>query len=203
MLLSVVTVAACSGGDSASQAPASAPTVTPEASSETALDPCANENLTVVNPGQLTVAIVGPVAEPMFVAGKPGSGEGFESALVFALAGDLGFSRTQVAWIDGTLSTVVDTGALGTDGRRADFAIGQVSAPAPPGTELSVPYLVGPADDQAHALAFVEGNPLRSCVDTSLVGLAADGAVEDLARVWLAGTEWAQGLVGPSATRVS
>lgn len=172
-------------------------------SPEAALDECSTENLTVVNPGQLTVAVVGPAEEPMFVAGKPANGEGFESALVFSLAEELGFGRMQVAWLSGTLEQVDDTGALGTDSRRADFAVGQISPPPAPGLELSVPYLVGPEDDDVHALAFVAGNPLRACVDGVLVSMAADGQIDDLAATWLVGGDWDEVLVGPSVTRVS
>jgi len=172
-------------------------------SAEAALDECSTENLTVVNPGQLTVAVVGPVDEPMYVAGKPANGEGFESALVFSLAEGLGFLRTQIAWLPGSLDDVADTGALATDSRRADFAIGQVSAPAPAGVELSVPYLLGPGDDEMHALAFLAGNPLRTCVDGVLISMAADGQIDDLAATWLVGSPWDEALVGPSVTRVS
>lgn len=201
MLAVGLSACASAGVTDADDAPATVTSVRP--SPEAALDECSTENLTVVNPGQLTVAVVGPIEEPMYAAGKPANGEGFESALVFSLAEGLGFRPTQVAWLPGTLEAVADTGALATDSRRADFAIGQVSAPAPSGVELSVPYLRGPGDDEVHALAFVAGNPLRTCVDGVLISMAADGQIDGLAATWLVGSPWDEALVGPSVTRVS
>lgn len=198
-----VGLAGCASGQSADAPDGSAAVSTVRPSPEAALDECSTENLTVVNPGQLTVAVVGPVEEPMFAAGKPANGEGFESALVFSLAEGLGFSRMQVAWLPGTLEQVDDTGALATDSRRADFAVGQITAPPPPGVDFSVPYLIGPGDDDVHALAFVAGNPLRACVDGVLISMAADGQIDDLAATWLVGSPWDEALVGPSVTRVS
>jgi polar amino acid transport system substrate-binding protein len=79
-----------------------------------AADECAVENLNLLTPGELTVATENPAFQPWFAGtgtyepfkaapdlgrGNPASGEGFESAFVYALAEELGFTPDQVAWV--------------------------------------------------------------------------------------------------------
>src|SRR2546423_2057876 len=67
---------------------------------------CGKANLTLVNPGQLTVGTDNPAYPPWF-GGKekspwkvsdPRSGQGFESAVAYAVAGKLGFTKNQGPW---------------------------------------------------------------------------------------------------------
>lgn len=67
-------------------------------------DDCAADNLDVVTPGQLTVATGEPVFPPWMGVGDdnfdvPESGTGFEGALVYELADELGFSDDQVVFV--------------------------------------------------------------------------------------------------------
>ena len=48
--------------------------------------------------GQLTVATDKPVYPPWFVNNKPTNGQGYESAVAYAVAAQLGFSKSQVTW---------------------------------------------------------------------------------------------------------
>jgi polar amino acid transport system substrate-binding protein len=68
---------------------------------------CAKGNLTLVNKGELTVGTDNPAYPPWF-GGKekspwkvsdPRSGKGYESAVAYAVAKVLGFSRAQVQWV--------------------------------------------------------------------------------------------------------
>jgi polar amino acid transport system substrate-binding protein len=67
---------------------------------------CAKSNLKLVHAGSLTVGTDNPAYPPWFggkAQGKwkvsdPNSGQGFESAVAYAVAGWLGFSRGQVHW---------------------------------------------------------------------------------------------------------
>ncbi len=54
--------------------------------------------LPLVTPGQLTVHADQPLYEPWFIDNDPTNGEGFESALIYALAEEMGFTRDQVEW---------------------------------------------------------------------------------------------------------
>ncbi|MGH2617116.1 MAG: ABC transporter substrate-binding protein [Thermomicrobiales bacterium] len=52
----------------------------------------------LLTPGMLTVHADQPLYEPWFIDNDPTNGEGFESALVYALAEEMGFARDQVEW---------------------------------------------------------------------------------------------------------
>ena len=48
--------------------------------------------------GKLTVATDNPVYTPWFVNNKPSNGQGYESAVAYAIAGALGVKKSNVAW---------------------------------------------------------------------------------------------------------
>ncbi|MEO3890527.1 ABC transporter substrate-binding protein [Nonomuraea sp. B5E05] len=83
---------------------------------------CAKEQLQLVTPGKLTVGTDKPAYEPWFKDDDPNNGQGFESAVAFAVAGELGFDRTEVQW-----STVKFDSAYAPGKKQFDFDINQVS----------------------------------------------------------------------------
>ncbi|HUG07570.1 MAG TPA: ABC transporter substrate-binding protein [Acidimicrobiia bacterium] len=94
-LLAVLSLALAACGDDGSEATT---TTSDEA------DSCAVESLNMVNPGQLTVATGEPVFPPWMGVGDdnfdvPESGTGFEGALVYELAAEMGFSDDQVTFV--------------------------------------------------------------------------------------------------------
>ena len=98
--------------ESSSAAPS--PTETP--------DECAKENLTLVNGGQLTIGTDSPAYPPYFVDDDPTNGQGFESAVAYAVAEGLGFTPEEVAW------TVVPFNKSYAPGAKDfDFDINQIS----------------------------------------------------------------------------
>lgn len=50
-------------------------------------------------PGKLTVATGNPAWEPWVMNDDPESGEGFEAALIYALAEQMGFAKEDVVWV--------------------------------------------------------------------------------------------------------
>lgn len=60
---------------------------------------CAVEDLDLHEAGVLTVATGEPVFEPWMVDDDPTNGEGYESALVYALAAEMGFAEDAVTWV--------------------------------------------------------------------------------------------------------
>ena len=84
------------------------------------------EDPRLVRPGVLTVGTGTPVYPPWMLHDDPYSGEGFESAMIYALAEELGFSREQVVWERGL--TFDQTIAPGP--KPFDFAIRQISVTA-------------------------------------------------------------------------
>lgn len=76
----------------------------------------------LLTPGQLTVGTGDPVYPPWMLNNDPASGEGFENALIYALAAEMGFAADQVVWVGNTFEQTIAPGA-----KNFDFAINQVS----------------------------------------------------------------------------
>ncbi|MFC4012872.1 ABC transporter substrate-binding protein [Nonomuraea purpurea] len=100
-------------------APVDEPVSTAGPSASTA---CSKEQLKLVNAGKLTIGTDKPAFEPWFKDGDPGNGQGFESAVAFAVAGELGFDRSEVQW-----STVKFDSAFAPGVKQFDFDVNQVS----------------------------------------------------------------------------
>jgi polar amino acid transport system substrate-binding protein len=64
-----------------------------------AADPCAIDQLNLKTPGTLTIATDKPAYPPWFVAGDPSNGKGFEGAVAYAVAKQMGFTEGQVKWV--------------------------------------------------------------------------------------------------------
>jgi polar amino acid transport system substrate-binding protein len=71
---------------------------------------CAKDQLKVRTPGKLTIGTDNPVYEPWFVDNKPANGKGFESAVAYAVAEQLGFATTDVVWTTANLNSVTQPG---------------------------------------------------------------------------------------------
>src|SRR6218665_403377 len=70
----------------------------------------------------LTIATSDPAYEPWVVDNDPTSGKGFESAVAFAVADQLGFDKDHVKWVTASFDQIIAPGA-----KDFDFAINQVS----------------------------------------------------------------------------
>ncbi|MEO7783571.1 MAG: ABC transporter substrate-binding protein [Terracoccus sp.] len=99
--LAVTALAACGSASSTTTAPAAAGTGTAEA------DACAPASLTLVTPGTLTVGTDTPAYEPWFSGDDPSNGKGYESAVAYAIADQLGFAKGDVAWTDVPFNTAI------------------------------------------------------------------------------------------------
>jgi polar amino acid transport system substrate-binding protein len=85
-------------------------------------DACSKDQLALKNPGQLTVGTDKPAFPPYFVDDDPSNGKGFESAVAYAVADELGFAKSEVQW------TVVPFNASYAPGPKDfDFDINQIS----------------------------------------------------------------------------
>jgi polar amino acid transport system substrate-binding protein len=118
-LVFVLVLAGCGGSSSSS----SQGTATP--------NPCLKSNLQhLVNAGELTVGTDNPAYPPWFGGSEkspwkvsnPASGEGFESAVTYAVAGKLGFAKNDVKWIVVPFNTSFAPGP-----KKFDFDINEIS----------------------------------------------------------------------------
>ena len=83
-----------------------AATATGDPSAPAAIPGCAKGNLTLLKPGTLTIGTDNPAFPPYFGGAEkkpwkisnPYSGQGYESAVAYAVANQLGFTKKQVAW---------------------------------------------------------------------------------------------------------
>ncbi len=127
-LLSVVLAvgAACAPVDesttNADDAPSSTtPASTPsDSAGESAA--CAKESLPLLEPGTLTIGTDSPAYDPWFSKNDPSNGKGFESAVAYAVAEQLGFSADEVTWVKVPFNTSYKPGA-----KSFDFDINQIS----------------------------------------------------------------------------
>jgi polar amino acid transport system substrate-binding protein len=100
-------------------------TTSPPASSATAsAASCSNAGLQkdLYTKGVLTVATDTPAYTPWFVSNKPSNGKGYESAVAYAIAAQLGFKRSQVVWV-----TEPFTSSYAPGPKKFDFDINEIS----------------------------------------------------------------------------
>jgi polar amino acid transport system substrate-binding protein len=140
LALVVTVAAACSSGTTTSASPSSAASVAPSvASMAPSVSPsaaaCAPGTIKTATAGKLTIGTDNPAYPPYYAArkggntapwdkdgGDPTTGEGFESAVAYAVAQQLGFTKDNVVWVVAPFNTVIAPGP-----KSFDFDINQVT----------------------------------------------------------------------------
>ncbi|MCY4727447.1 ABC transporter substrate-binding protein [Nocardioides sp. STR2] len=105
-----------SGTDSGSDSSETSDSASPAA------DECTPDTMETVADGTLTIATDDPAYEPWFVDNDPTNGEGYESAVAYAVAEQLGYTQEQVTWVKVPFNKVVQPGP-----KEFDFDVNQVS----------------------------------------------------------------------------
>lgn len=145
-LTAAVALTGCAPQDSTGDAAA---TVTPSAGTSSA-DACAKDALKLRTPGTLTIGTDKPAFEPWFVDNDPTNGKGFESAVAYAVAAQLGFAKSEVRWTVASFNSVIAPGP-----KTFDFDINQVSIK--PDRAKNVDFSSG-YYDAAQAVVTVKGS---------------------------------------------
>ena len=83
---------------------------------------CAMESLPLTQDGTLTIGTDSPAFGPWFVDDDPTNGKGFESAVAYAVAEELGFAKGDVDWV-----TVRFNNSYKPGPKDFDFDINQIS----------------------------------------------------------------------------
>ena len=83
---------------------------------------CSTESLPVMTEGQLTIGTDKPAYPPWFQGNDPTNGKGYESAVAYAVAGELGFTDDQVSWVTVGFNSSYQPGP-----KDFDFDINQIS----------------------------------------------------------------------------
>lgn len=132
-----------------------------EGSDDAASPSGSSTGLPTVTDGVLTVATSDPAYEPWVVDNDPTSGEGFEAAVAYAVAEQLGYDADEVEWTVASFDQIIAPGA-----KDFDFAVNQVSISDErrAALDFSSPYY-----ETAQAVVTLEGSPAADA--TSLADL--------------------------------
>ncbi len=84
---------------------------------------CDKADLETQSEGALTIATDEPVFEPWFVADDPTNGEGFEGAVAYAIAEQLGFAAEDVTWVRVGFNEAIQPGPKNFDFDINEFSI--------------------------------------------------------------------------------
>jgi polar amino acid transport system substrate-binding protein len=135
-------VAACGSSDDSSSSSTPAPAASSTAGgAQPAADTCDKSSLDLKSSGKLTVGTDKPAYPPYFEDDKPSNGKGFESAVAYAVAKELGFSEDEVKWV-----VVPFNSSYAPGDKKFDFDINQISI-TPKRAEhvdFSSPYFTAP-----------------------------------------------------------
>jgi polar amino acid transport system substrate-binding protein len=162
ILLPVLFLAfACAPVDDSSTATNAGDSPSPTDTQSAEADPAACAADAVRSPGTLTIGTDSPAYDPWFSKNDPTNGEGFESAVAYAVAEKLGFTGDQVQWTKVPFNSSYAPGA-----KKFDFDINQISI----------------TPERAKVVDFSDGYYAAAQAVITLKGSAADGAtsVSDL-----------------------
>ena len=152
----LLTLTACSGG----AAPAGGASAGASGSAAAASGPAALQTMT---PGKLTVATGQPAYSPWVEDDEPESGKGFESAVTYAVAKQLGYSADDVVWTRSTFDSAVTPGAKPWDLNIQQFSVTPAREKA---VDFSSPYYT-----TTQAVVTTKGS--KAAGVTTLAGLKA------------------------------
>ncbi len=102
---------------------------------------CAKADLALVHAGQLTLATDSPAYPPYFEDNTPSNGKGFESAVAYAVAKQLGFSASEVKWVVEPFDSSYAPGPKSFDFDINEISITQAREGA---VDFSTPYYTNP-----------------------------------------------------------
>lgn len=119
----------------------------------------ASGELQTVTEGKLTIATGEPAYEPWVVNDDPASGEGFEAAVAYAVAKELGFDPEDVVWVRTTFDSAIAPGPKDWDFNLQQFSITDERKQA---VDFSSAYYV-----TTQAVVTVEGSPAAEATSIS------------------------------------
>ena len=145
-----------SGSPSAPASTAGTGTSAAQATSSASAASCSNAGIQseLYAKGVLTVATDTPAYPPWFTGNKPANGQGYESAVAYAVARQLGFTASQVNWVTEPFDSSYAPGP-----KKFDFDINEVSVT--PARATAVTFSDSYYDVQ-QALVALKGSPITT-----------------------------------------
>ncbi len=153
----------------------------PQETAETAAPEETSTTLATLTEGKLTIGTGLPAYEPWVVGDAPESGEGFEAAVAYAIAAELGFAPEDVVWVRTTFDEAVAPGAKNFDFNLQQYSITEERKAA---VDFSSPYyytaqtvitVAGSAAEGAKSLADLQGLLIGAATGTTSLK-----AIEDI-----------------------
>ena len=114
-----------------------------------------------ITEGKLTIATGEPAYYPYVIDYAPDSGEGFEAAVAYAVAEELGYDAADVVWVRTTFEAAIQPGPKDFDFNLQQYTITEERAQ---NVDFSIPYYSTP-----QAVITVESSPAASA--TSIADL--------------------------------
>ncbi len=115
------------------------------------LSQCKRDSLDTLYKGVFTYGTDQPVYPPWYMGDNPGNGEGFESAVAYAVADRLGYSRDDVRWVRVPFNAALAPGAKEFDASLSEFSITDQRKAA---VDFSTPYF-----DVTQAVVTIKSSP--------------------------------------------
>lgn len=140
-----------------------------------------SDALQTVTPGKLTIGTGLPAYEPWVVGDAPESGEGFEAAVAYAIAEELGFAPEDVVWVRTTFDEAIAPGVKNFDFNLQQYSITEERKAA---VDFSSPYyfttqtvitVAGSAAESATSIADLQGLLIGAATGTTSLS-----AIEDI-----------------------
>ncbi|MEV0676749.1 ABC transporter substrate-binding protein [Actinosynnema sp. NPDC050436] len=98
---------------------------------------CTKDKLATLTPGKITFGTDQPAYSPWFVDDDPTNGKGFESAVAYAVAEELGYGKADVVWTRVPFNAAVQPGKKTYDADINEFSITEERRQA---VDFSAPY---------------------------------------------------------------
>jgi polar amino acid transport system substrate-binding protein len=180
---SALLLAACGddeADDASSTSGAAATSAAPATTAAGATDPAACAQGATIEEGVLTVATGEPAFPPYVIDDAPESGEGFEAAVAYAVADQMGFAPDAVTWTRSGFDEVIAPGPKTFDFNLQQFSITDERAQV---VSFSEPYytanqaILGIADSPAAtatSIADLQGLKLGAATGTTSLSFITD-----------------------------
>lgn len=132
-----------------------------------------SDALQTITEGKLTIGTGLPAYEPWVVGDAPESGEGFEAAVAYAVAEELGYAKEDVVWVRTTFDEAIAPGAKSFDFNLQQYSITEERKAA---IDFSSPYyftaqtvitIAGSAAAGATSLADLQGLLIGAATGTT------------------------------------
>ncbi|SHK44332.1 amino acid ABC transporter substrate-binding protein, PAAT family [Pseudonocardia thermophila] len=129
---------------------------------------CPKGDLPTLTPGVLTIATDQPAYEPWFTDDDPTTGKGFESALAYAIANELGYGKDRVSWVRVPFNAAIQPGPKSFDFNLNQFSISEERRAA---VDFSSPYY-----DVKQTVITIAGSPVADATTIAELKRARLGA---------------------------